>query len=177
VYAESYYPRDSSGWHELRGLLNARFAYIDAPRPELYDLRHDPEECHNLASANASLAASLREKLEEVERRYAGRALATSTTPDPETMERLRSLGYVSFESSLPTQNDPRRADPKDKIETLQRILRASDLRASVPSGRRRVGTDSVSPGSRLSSDNQTTLGLQAETPRRCQRPTWVGRG
>ncbi len=44
VYAESYYPRDSFGWHELRGLLNAHFAYIDAPRPELYDLQRDPEE-------------------------------------------------------------------------------------------------------------------------------------
>jgi tetratricopeptide (TPR) repeat protein len=41
----------------------------------------------------------------------------------------LRSLGYVSFESSAATQNDPRRADPKDKIATLHRILHASDLR------------------------------------------------
>jgi arylsulfatase A-like enzyme/Flp pilus assembly protein TadD len=129
VYAESYYPRDSFGWHELRGLLDAHFAYIDAPRPELYDLQHDPEERHNLAPANASLAASLRDRLEEVERRYAGRAPSTPATPDPETVERLRSLGYVSFESSAATQNDPHRADPKDKIETLHRILRASDLR------------------------------------------------
>ena len=49
VYAESYYPRDSFGWQELRGLLNSRYAYIDAPRPELYDLPRDPEERHNLA--------------------------------------------------------------------------------------------------------------------------------
>ncbi|MGD1104148.1 MAG: sulfatase-like hydrolase/transferase [Terriglobia bacterium] len=129
VYAESYYPRDSFGWHELRGLLNSRFAFIDAPRPELYDLQHDPEERHNLAPANASLAASLRERLEEVERRYAGRAPLTPATPDPETVERLRSLGYVGFESSAATQNDSHRADPKDKIATLHRILRASDLR------------------------------------------------
>jgi Flp pilus assembly protein TadD len=129
VYAESYYPRDSFGWHELRGLLNSHFAYIDAPRPELYDLQHDPGESHNLASANASLAASLREKLGEVERRYMGRELSAPRPSDPETVERLRSLGYVSLQSSAATQNDPRRADPKDKIETFHRILRASDLR------------------------------------------------
>jgi arylsulfatase A-like enzyme/Flp pilus assembly protein TadD len=129
VYAESYYPRDSFGWHELRGLLNSRFAYIDAPRPELYDLQHDPEERHNLAAANSSLAASLRERLEEVERRYVGRAASTPAPADPETVERLRSLGYVSFASSAATGDDPHRADPKDKIETLHRILHASDLR------------------------------------------------
>jgi arylsulfatase A-like enzyme/Flp pilus assembly protein TadD len=129
VYAETYYPRDSFGWHELRGLLNAQFAYIDAPRPELYDLQRDPGEVHNLATTNASLVASLREKLEEVERRYAGQAQSTPARADPETVERLRSLGYVSFESSTATQNDPHRADPKDKIETLHRILHASDLR------------------------------------------------
>lgn len=129
VYAESYYPRDSFGWHELRGLLNSRFAYIEAPRPELYDLQQDPEERHNLAPANTSLAASLRERLEEIERRYAGRALPAPALPDPETVERLRSLGYVSFESSAATGNDPHRVDPKDKIATLHSILHASDLR------------------------------------------------
>lgn len=129
VYAESYYPRDSFGWHELRGLLNTHFAYIDAPQPELYDLQHDPEERHNLAASNASVAASLRERLEEVERRYAGHPAPTPSAPDPETVERLRSLGYVSSQTSNANQNDPHRADPKDKIATLHQILRAGDLR------------------------------------------------
>ncbi len=129
VYAESYYSRDSFGWHELRGLLNSRFAYIDAPRAELYDLQNDPGERHNLATSDASLAASLREKLEEVERRYAGHSASVPTPADPETVERLRSLGYVTLQSSAVTQSDPHRADPKDKIETLHRILRGGDLR------------------------------------------------
>jgi len=129
VYAESYYSRDSFGWHELHGLLNSRFAYIDAPRPELYDLQQDPGEFHNLATANASVSASRRESLEGVERRYAGRVPSAPALADPETIERLRSLGYVSLQSSAATQNDSHRADPKDKIETLHRILHASDLR------------------------------------------------
>ena len=129
VYAESYYPRDSFGWHELRGLLDAHYAYIDAPQPELYDLQHDPEERHNLAASNSSVAASLRERLEDVERRYAGHPVSSPSAPDPETVERLRSLGYVSSQSSKATQNDPHRADPKDKIRALRQILRAGDLR------------------------------------------------
>ena len=129
VYVESYYPRDSFGWHELRGLLNSRFAYVDAPRQELYDLQHDPGERHNLAPTHASLAASLHEKLVGVEKRCTGQAESSPAPPDPETVERLRSLGYVSSQSSPATQNDPRRADPKDKIEILHDILHASDLR------------------------------------------------
>ena len=129
VYAESYYPLDSFGWHELRGLLTARFAFIDAPRPELYDLQHDPEERHNLAASETSIAASLREKLKVVEQKYTGQPASTPTLSDPETVERLRSLGYVSLQSSLAAKNDPNRADPKDKVETLHLVLRASDLR------------------------------------------------
>lgn len=129
VYAESYYPRDSFGWHELRGLVSAQYAYIDAPRPELYDLRTDPRERQNLAPSNASAAAPLREKLQDVERKYAGKPLTVSPQADPETVERLRSLGYVSMVSPLAAQNDPNAPDPKDKIATLRKILRAGDLR------------------------------------------------
>ncbi len=129
VYAESYYPRDSFGWHELRGLISPRGKYIDAPRPELYDLGRDPAERTNLVSSSASVAAALREKLVEFERRYSGQATSSLAKLDPETVERLRSLGYVSFQSPAATRADPHRADPKDKIGTLNRILRASDLR------------------------------------------------
>jgi arylsulfatase A-like enzyme/Flp pilus assembly protein TadD len=129
VYAESYYPRDSFGWHELRGLISSRFKYIDAPRPELYDLEHDSEERTNLAASRVSVAASLREKLAEFGRKYSGQAASSLPKLDPETVERLRSLGYVSFQSPAAARTDPHRPDPKDKIETLRRILHASDLR------------------------------------------------
>jgi arylsulfatase A-like enzyme/Flp pilus assembly protein TadD len=129
VYAESCYPLDSFGWHELRGLISSRFKYIDAPRPELYDLRQDPEEHTNLASSSGSVAASWREKLVEFERKYSGQAASSIAKLDPETVERLRSLGYVSFQSPAAGRTDPNRADPKDKVETLRRLLHASDLR------------------------------------------------
>ena len=129
MYAESYYPRDSFGWHELRGLLTSRFAYINTPRQELYDLQKDPGERVNLASTHEPLTATLRERLLEVERRYAGKAPSAAAPADTETVQRLRSLGYVSLQSSTATQSDPHRADPKDEIATLRRILRAWDLR------------------------------------------------
>ena len=130
VYAESYYPRDSFGWHELRAVLTAQNAYIDAPRPELYDLAHDPAETVNLIAKNPSLAAALREHLADFETRFTGGEVsAQGSRLDPETLEKLKSLGYLSYkaETGGPVANADR-ADPKDKIGTLNRILRAADL-------------------------------------------------
>jgi tetratricopeptide (TPR) repeat protein len=129
VYAESYYPRDSFGWHELRAVVDKHFKYIDAPRPELYDLERDPRELTNLDPSSRSVAASLRAKLEEMESRYASQRTSAPAQLDPETVERLRSLGYVSTASTTAREADPNRADPKDKVETLRSILHAGDLR------------------------------------------------
>ncbi len=130
VYAESFYPRDSFGWHELRALVTSDSEYIDAPQPELYDLRRDPEERTNAIGGQASRAGALREKLEDYERRFAGQSVSRRIAPlDPETLEKLRSLGYVGYRApTAPDANDRPRADPKDKIATLDRILRAGDL-------------------------------------------------
>jgi len=129
VYAESYYPRDSFGWHPLRAVVSSRYKYIEAPRPELYDLEHDPSERANLAGNQASIAAALRERLRTFEKRYSGPEASATAQLDSETVERLRSLGYVSFTAPAPSTTDSQLADPKDKIGTLRRILRASDLR------------------------------------------------
>jgi len=129
VYAESYYPRDSFGWHDLRCVVGSRFKYVAAPRPELYDLARDPTEDADLAFTNVAVATSLREKLRDLETKYQGQKASSTSQLDPETVERLHSLGYVGFESSTTSRDDPTRADPKDKIETLRQILHASDLR------------------------------------------------
>ena len=42
IYSESLFPRIHFGWSELRSLVDARHQYIEAPRPELYDILADP---------------------------------------------------------------------------------------------------------------------------------------
>ncbi len=130
AYAESYYPRNSFGWHELRALVTPEFKYVDAPRAELYDLKQDPSERTNIISKNPAVAASLRERLADLERRFQSRETSGAATPlDPETLAKLKSLGYIAY-PARPAEvgSDPRRADPKDKIAALNRILRAADL-------------------------------------------------
>ncbi len=59
-YSETYYP-NQFGWSALRALRQQRFKYIDAPRPELYDLVADPAELHNLAGSSQALTSFCRE--------------------------------------------------------------------------------------------------------------------
>jgi len=52
-YAETYLPRIHFNWSELRGVRFRQYHFIDAPRPELYDLTADPHELKNLYSNEA----------------------------------------------------------------------------------------------------------------------------
>lgn len=130
VYAESYYPRNSFGWSALRSLVKRRYHYIEAPRPELYDFDADPEEKRNLYEQRSAEAAALRADLLDIERRYTAQAPRPTGPPlAPETLEKLKSLGYVAYTS--PATANPATvplADPKDRLKTFKSILRATDL-------------------------------------------------
>jgi arylsulfatase A-like enzyme/Tfp pilus assembly protein PilF len=129
VYAESYYPLHSFGWHQLRSLVTSDFAYIDAPRPELYNLARDPQEESNLAGGSPVLASTLQAKLIEIEGKLASANPSdTRSQLDPETLAELKSLGYVAYKAPADAETSGNRADPKDKIATYNRILKASDL-------------------------------------------------
>ena len=44
LYSETYLPRIHFNWSELRGLSAKNYHFIDAPKPELYDISSDPGE-------------------------------------------------------------------------------------------------------------------------------------
>jgi arylsulfatase A-like enzyme/Tfp pilus assembly protein PilF len=132
VYAESYYPRNTFGWHELRALITSQYKYINTTRAELYDLERDSDEMHDLAAGQSALAAALRDELQALEGRFTNTSLAQNPSPlDSETLEKLRSLGYVGYQAPA-AGSDSRlsRADPKDKIQVLNQMLHAGDLRS-----------------------------------------------
>jgi len=129
VYSETFYPRDSFGWSELRCISTDRLKYIQAPHPELYDLRSEPQELHNLYGERASLAAALREQLTGIERRYASTQPAAPALPlPPETVEKLRSLGYVAFSAPVQPASAGPLPDPKDRVKVFRGTLRAQAL-------------------------------------------------
>lgn len=116
--SESLYPKLNLGWSELRGIEKDQFHFIDAPRPELYDVVNDPEEKKNLMNQRAAIGGNLQKELNQL---YQGSTVAQNSQPemDAETKERLASLGYVS--GSTPA-NQSSRIDPKDKMKVWNDI-------------------------------------------------------
>ena len=127
AYSEAMVPLLMYGWSPLTFIRDSRYKYIQAPRPELYDLLADPGETKNLVAAQAAVAADFRARLEALKKDVTRSATAAETlSPDPEVEAKLRSLGYVSGGSRpAPTSvGTADLADPKDMVETLDRINR-----------------------------------------------------
>jgi arylsulfatase A-like enzyme len=114
LYAESYYPRLHYGWSELRALRADGWKAIDAPKRELYNLREDPGELDNRYAAQPALADRMIGEAARLERELSGGVVTVVKEPDRETLERLRSLGYVGSSAALPSGT--RGPDPKDRI-------------------------------------------------------------
>jgi arylsulfatase A-like enzyme/Flp pilus assembly protein TadD len=120
TYAESLVPLLHFGWSDLRVVREGRWKYIQAPRPELYDLETDRGERTNLASAQASRAEAMRGALGrflDLERQKGARAQGTATVPT-ELLEKLGALGYVG--GGAPAETKTPGADPKDKVEEFR---------------------------------------------------------
>jgi len=128
AYAETFYPRLHYGWSELRSIRADGWKYIDAPKPELYNMNTDRVEAQNALDTRGPLAAGLQADLSRIAAGFGNAATVTVPQPDPETLARLRSLGYVGI--AAPSGN-ARGLDPKDmapKIRVLNDTLsRAMD--------------------------------------------------
>src|SRR6266516_2491729 len=122
LYAETFLPRLHFNWSELRGVETETYHFIDAPKPELYDLRKDPGETHNLFADKKAVAEEMRVRLAKLIQQYtAGQELAEKTGLDPVLMERLKSLGYAGFSGgSNSGANIHALPDPKDRIQTYE---------------------------------------------------------
>jgi arylsulfatase A-like enzyme len=62
---------------------------------ELYNLRDDPRELHNLADVRSEIAASLVDRLNEWEKTARTYSIGLKQDITPEDKEKLRSLGYI----------------------------------------------------------------------------------
>lgn len=134
AYSETFYPFSSFGWSPLHAIATSRYHYIDAPKPELYDLAVDPEETNNLAAQQPATAAVLKEKLTTRLRDHPftpGQNDSSELSPD--ALEKLRALGYVAYRSPVsPEALAAGLPDPKDKLWEFNSILQAEDaLRAN----------------------------------------------
>jgi arylsulfatase A-like enzyme/Tfp pilus assembly protein PilF len=125
LYAETLYPRLRMGWSDLASLFDGRWHYIEAPRPELYDLSADPRERENLAPGLPPAFRALRLALSKFPRTF-----EAPGDGDPERARKLAALGYLTATS--PDASRDGLPDPKDKIQLL---AGQPDLQVFVASG------------------------------------------
>jgi tetratricopeptide (TPR) repeat protein len=118
AYGESFYPRHHYGWSEIKSLRDGAFHFIDAPRPELFDLEEDPQQKNNMAGQRAGTVARMKQALDELVARYGVEGIDEKgpETLDPDTQAQLAALGYLGGPSKVKVDPDRPLADPKDKI-------------------------------------------------------------
>ncbi|HQQ76781.1 MAG TPA: sulfatase-like hydrolase/transferase [Thermoanaerobaculia bacterium] len=115
ILSETFFPRIHFGWSELSSLFDGRWHYIEAPKPEIYDLPADPGELKNLYAQKPD---ALRPMLAEIAKRKP--VYESAGDLDPEARKKLASLGYLSAGPS--SANAGGLDDPKDRIRTFEEL-------------------------------------------------------
>ena len=153
AFGETDYPL-RFGWAPLRSVRTEEHKFIEAPRPELYDLRTDPGELNNKYEPWNPQVQKSRELLADL------RAKAPSVEPSKGvvgqgTIDELKALGYLGRADSGSSTTAPEPSmlpDPKDKIEE-QNLLHSAMM----------AGEDSREADARQSLEK--VLQLDSESP------------
>ena len=123
IYSEAMMPLTVYGWAPLSAVTDGQWRYIQAPRPELYDLAADPAEETNLVAGRPEEVVRLRAVLADLAARSAAGATGKPDL-DADTRAALTALGYV--EGSTVGSGDD--IDPKDGIGLLALFEEAKSL-------------------------------------------------
>jgi choline-sulfatase len=118
AFGETDYPL-RFGWAPLRSVREQGFKFIEAPRPELYDLQQDPGEVHNTYVPWDEKVQKSRSELAELRAKMPPPAPSAATVPAG-TVDELKALGYLGQADIGSSTNVPEPSllpDPKGKIQ------------------------------------------------------------
>lgn len=139
LYCETLAPRLDLGWSALFSVRDSRFKFIQAPRPELYDLSRDLSEEKDLAAGEPARAADYAARLKSLSARL-HRSGPASAGPalDPEARQALMALGYTGGRGEEEREGE---RDPKDMKEVLNLLAESesSIRRGDLPEAERRL--------------------------------------
>ena len=113
-YSESLFGRLHFGWSELHAIRDGAWKYVEAPDAELYDIRADPAERTNVLAHKRNTAATLSKSLAGLSGSSSSSGVSATSSVDSDTVERLRTLGYLSGRVELGAGAVG--ADPKTQI-------------------------------------------------------------
>lgn len=120
-YFEAMSANIARGWAPLRGVLVGREKYIDLPITELYNLQGDAKELQNLAATKTDRTQVMFSTLKSFNVTAPGKPQAETA----DTVEALRSLGYIGGASATARDKYTEADDPKNLIELEQRMTTA----------------------------------------------------
>lgn len=123
IYMESYQLQERMDYAPHVAIVDGDRKLINTPRPELYDV-NDVDELNDLAAEESDRVLVMQARLDAL-----GVTPPTGETNlDAETLSRLAALGYVGGSGDMRT--DAVLPDPKDKLDVIEALQRASGLAA-----------------------------------------------
>ncbi len=152
---ETQYPL-AIGWSPLQAARSSQWKVIDAPEPELYNLKGDPSETKNKHGRIDSSIRVLSEKLQKYKK--IPPITEKVRANDPELEEQLRSLGYLSGRSKpANVENLP---DPKSKIE-IWKLYESSTFLSME--GKKKAAVELLERAAKMDSSNPILLDTLAQ--------------
>jgi len=118
VFGETDYPL-RFGWAPLRSVRKEGFEFIEAPKPELYDLHADPGELRNQYQPWDGTVQKLRRVLAESSAKSPTPGKTSPGAVSVGTIDELHALGYLGSADARSATDVPEPwllPDPKDKI-------------------------------------------------------------
>ncbi len=125
VYSRAELPQRGFGWSVLESWRAGKYLYTRAPKPELYDLTADPGATHNLASSSKATLDTMASQLDSFDRRFSGESGKSGAELSSSEMQKLASLGYVGLQKNAGSSAAVSGTDPKDKIDTANKVAEA----------------------------------------------------
>src|SRR5207245_5289004 len=99
AFGETDYPL-RFGWAPLRSVRAEGFKFIEAPKPELYDLQKDPGELKNEYAPTNEMVQKGRKLLTGLRAKKPPAGAGSAATASPGAANQLQALGYVAETSS-----------------------------------------------------------------------------
>lgn len=129
AYSQADYGHLSFGWSAEQSLRTGKYVFIQAPRRELYQDGTDPLEQRNLAPSSAAVADTLSAKIKDFLEVTTNKEETPKAKIDESRIQKLAVLGYMAARPDSPRAVPGKEgADPKDKIEIANIILRVNDV-------------------------------------------------
>jgi len=132
VIGETDYPL-RFGWAPIKSVREGGYKFIEAPRPELYNLQADPNELHNSYTPEDPAAHRLRTQLAELKvRTDSGQATSADPSQLPDPKDKIQEQNLL-HQAMLALEDD----HPQQARAALEKVL---SIDPKSPTGLQQVG-------------------------------------